>query len=119
MTRHRITRRLLPLGCALALGACGGGDPSPGAPAPGQAPSTQGGQRCDNVKVAGHEAVDIQATGLRCDIAEEVAASAEGRGRQPYEAAGFACEPAEAGGGDTSYSCSMGFALITFRYGTT
>ncbi len=66
----------------------------------------------------GHEAVDIRAGGVGCGPAKAVAAVAEGRGRQPYEAEGFACEPAEADGGDTDYTCTRGDARIRFRYGT-
>jgi len=53
---------------------------------------------CGGVTVPGHGAVDIRAGGVRCGPAKAVAAAAQGRGRQPYEAEGFACEPAEADG---------------------
>ena len=71
-----------------------------------------------DVKVPGHEAIDVKATGADCDLAEKVAAAAEGRGRAAYESSGFACTPSDASGGDTTYRCSMGPATITFRYGT-
>ncbi len=73
---------------------------------------------CGNVTVPGHEAVDIAAGGADCELAKAVAAAAEGRGRAPYEAEGFACEPADADGGDTDYTCTRGEASIAFRYGT-
>ncbi|MDQ3433152.1 MAG: hypothetical protein M3481_00465 [Actinomycetota bacterium] len=73
---------------------------------------------CGGVTVPGHGAVDIRAGGVRCGPAKAVAAAAQGRGRQPYEAEGFACEPAEADGGDTAYTCTRGDARLGFRYRT-
>jgi len=123
MTRQMITTLVLPVCCALALGACGGDDePSVdtgSAPPAAQAQTqSEGGEKCEDVMVTGHEAVDVKATGVGCAVAEKVAGAAEGRGRAAYKAEAFACEPSEAGGGDTNYSCSMGPAKITFRYGT-
>jgi len=69
------------------------------------------------VTVPGHRAVDVLASGADCAAAERVAAAAEGRGRAPYESGGFACEPSDASGGDTTYRCTMGPATITFLYG--
>lgn len=46
-------------------------------------------------------------------MAKAVAAAAGGRGRAAYESDGFACEPSEAGGGDTT----RGEASVRFRYG--
>ncbi len=99
---------------------CGGGDsPSPETKAPAPPPARgQEGADCGRVAVPGHEAVDLRASGVDCDLAEAVAAGAGGQGRASYEAEGFACEPAEAGGGDTNYTCSRGEASVRFRYGT-
>lgn len=113
---------LLPACCALALAACGGDDeqpPSASDPAVAEvkAPAAGGGEACQDVKVPGHQAVDVQATGVACAAAEKVAAAAEGRGRASYESGGFSCAPSDASGGDTSYRCSMGAAKITFLYG--
>lgn len=77
---------------AVAAG-CGGGDP----PAATEGAGAAGGAGCGRVTVPGHEAIGIRASGVECSIAREVAAAAEGRGRQPYMAAGFSCEPADAG----------------------
>lgn len=111
----------------MTVGACGGDDePTPSAAAPAAETSeaapeegSAGGETCEDVTVPGHEAVDVRATGAACGAAEKVAAAAEGRGRAPYEAGGFACTPSDASGGNTSYSCSMGSARVTFLYGTT
>ena len=73
---------------------------------------------CDNVPVPGHEAMNVRVQGVSCTRGAEVAAAALGKGRKPYEAAGFACEPSDAGGGDTSYLCTRDDARVTFRYGT-
>ena len=116
MTMNRAVGLLLSSCCALAIGACGGDEES-ASPAPTRDASA-GGEACADVMVPGHEAVDVKATGTECGVAEKVAAAAEGRGRAAYESGGFACEPREASGGDTSYSCSMGPARVTFLYGT-
>lgn len=115
--------------CAVAIGACGGGESTSSDTAPGAAQTTQSGapadgsssgaKSCEDVMVRGHQAVDIEATGAECGAAEKVAAAAEGRGRAAYESGGFACTPSEASGGNTTYSCSMGSATVTFLYGTT
>lgn len=118
MSTRAARRTLVVAVCALALAACGDEEPGPGA-APPQGTAAPGGQSCENVTVPGHEAVELRASGVECDVAMEVAAAAEGRGRAPYESGGFACRPSEAGGGDTNYECTMGPARITFRYGTT
>lgn len=119
---------LLAVGFALALGACAGGESAAPVAPPKQTQSAppgpseagaSGGEACGSVTVPGHEALDIRATGAGCDAAKRIAAAAEGRGRAPYESGGFACEPSEAGDGDTNYRCSMESARITFRYGTT
>lgn len=113
---------LVATGCVLALGACGGDDePAAGPDAPAeqtQAPVTGSRERCEDVIVPGHEAVDVRAAGTSCSAAEEVAAAAEGRGRAPYESGGFECEPSDASGGNTTYRCSMGDATVTFLCGT-
>ncbi len=114
---------LLPACCAVALGACGGDDDQPPpnaatAPREQSPPAAGEGEGCRDVKVPGHRALDLTATGVECAAAERVAAAAEGRGRAPYASGGFACEPSGASGGDTSYSCSMGDARITFLYGS-
>ena len=110
------------LGSVLALAAilaagCGdesspGGERTPATNAP--APGTD----CGDVSVTGHEALGIRAGAVDCDSARAVAAAAEGRGRQPYEAEGFRCEPADADAGDTNYTCTRGKVRISFRYGT-
>lgn len=112
-----MTRLLMAMCCTLALAACGEKNESEPAAPPqsGGAPSRED---CGAVKVPGHEAVEIRAGGVGCDAAKKVASAAEGRGRAPYESGGFACKPSEAGSGDTNYSCSMGSAKISFRYGT-
>jgi len=106
---------------ALVAAGCGGGGatPSPETSAPESPPpaTSQEAADCGRVPVPGHEAVDIRASGADCSVAKAVAAAAGGRGRQPYEAEGFTCEPAEAGGGDTNYTCSGGEASVRFRYG--
>jgi len=84
--------------------------PATNAPAPGT--------DCGDVSVTGHEALGIRAGAVDCDSARAVAAAAEGRGRQPYEAEGFRCEPADADAGDTDYTCTRGKVRISFRYGT-
>jgi hypothetical protein len=125
-TRH--WRRLAAVATLLAVGvlACGEDEPG-GAPAPEEdagatqaAPPTTGQAtaECGRVAVPGHEAIGLRATGVPCRVASAVAAAAEGRGRRPYRADGFACEPADAGGGDTNYTCTRGDASIRFRYGT-
>lgn len=126
MITRRTTGLLVAACCALGLGACGGDDEptsSTTTPAATQdaapADGSSGGESCEDVMVPGHQAVDVQATGAECGAAEKVAAAAEGRGRAAYESGGFACTPSEASGGDTSYSCSMGAAKVTFLYGTT
>ncbi|MDQ3609355.1 MAG: hypothetical protein M3459_10705 [Actinomycetota bacterium] len=73
---------------------------------------------CDDIPVPGHEATNVRVEGVSCTRAAEVAAAALGKGRRPYEAAGFTCEPSDAGGGDTSYTCTRGDARVTFGYGT-
>ncbi len=98
---------------ALAVNGCGEDSSSNTEPSP-RAEVTD----CGNVTVPGHEAVSIRASGADCQLAKAVAAAAEGRGRAPYEAEGFTCEPADAGGGDTNYACTRGEAAIRFRYGT-
>ncbi len=112
---------------AVIASGCGGGDsPSPGPPSAPEPPppatsqedaGSQEGEECGRVPVPGHEAVNIRVSGADCGVAKAVAAAAGGRGRAPYEARGFACEPAEAGGGDTNYTCSRGEASVRFRYG--
>lgn len=101
---------------AAAIGACGGDDKA--APATSKSPETAG-RECGSVKVTGHQAVQIMASGTSCDSAKEVAAAAEGRGRAAYEASGFSCKPSGAGGGDTNYACTGAGGRITFLYGTT
>jgi hypothetical protein len=118
---------LLAVCGAFAIGACGEDEPtSSAAPAAvqtteGAAPAegSSGGERCQDVAVPGHRAVDVLASGADCAAAERVAAAAEGRGRAPYDSGGFACAPSDASGGDTTYRCTMGPATITFLYGTT
>lgn len=101
---------------SLALGAAGCGGDESDAP---EAPAASGeASDCGRIMVPGHEAVDIMAVGVDCEAAAMVAAQAEGRGRAPYEAAGFACEPTDAAGGDTTYDCTQGERQITFLYGT-
>ncbi|MBA2513006.1 MAG: hypothetical protein H0V26_01580 [Solirubrobacterales bacterium] len=102
----------------LALVGCGGDEDAPATPP--ENPSAAGASvtDCGMVAVPGHEAVGIRAGGVGCDAAKSVAAAAEGRGRRPYEVEGFGCEPAQAGDGDTNYSCTRGAARISFRYGT-
>ena len=118
MSVRRAFGLLVATCCVLVLGACGGEEGSGSAPPP-QTQGATNGEDCGNAKVPGHEAIGIRATGTECDSAKEVASDAEGRGRAPYESGGFACEPSEAGGGDTNYSCSAGSAKVTFRYGTS
>ncbi len=119
---------LLAVCGALAMGACGNNkEPtSPAAPTPAQttegaasAEGPSGGERCQDVTVPGHKAVDVRSEGAECGAAEKIAAAAEGRGRTAYESGGFACTPSDASGGDTTYRCTMGPATITFLYGTT
>lgn len=80
-------------------------------------PNDAGGEDCGSVEVPGHEAVDLRAEGVDCATAREVAEGAAGQGRAPYEAAGFACEPTDAPGGDTTYACTGDAGRITFLYG--
>lgn len=125
MTTKRMILLLLSGWCAVAISACGD-DQESGAAATPTASRTaapddgsSSGERCMDVTVPGHKAVDVKATGAECGPAEKVAAAAEGRGRAAYESGGFSCTPSEASGGDTNYRCSMGSATITFLYGTT
>ena len=112
-----VMRRLWLMLALSALVATGcGGDADPGGESTPSMPADAA--DCGNVTVPGHEAVAIRLGGADCELAEAVAAAAEGRGRAPYEAEGFACEPADAGGGDTDYTCTRGEASIRFRYGT-
>lgn len=105
---------LLAAGCGGA--ADSGGDGRPDAQS---APPAQDRGECGRVTVPGHEAIDIRASGVACEFARSVAAAAEGRGRAPYEAGGFACQPADASAGDTNYTCTRGEANIRFLYGTS
>ena len=101
----------------LALTGCGEDSGPGGESTPATLPSSA--TDCGNVMMPGHEAVGIRAGGADCELAKAVAAAAEGRGRAPYEAEGYSCEPADAGGGgDTNYTCTRGDAVIGFRYGT-
>jgi len=124
---------LLLLLLVLAQVGCVGEDPEPGgAPSgntapPGNTAAPQqaappnggggGGEDCGRVEVPGHEAVDIRAEGVPCATAREVATGAQGQGRAPYQAAGFACTPADAPEGDTTYACTGGEGRVTFLYG--
>lgn len=129
MATKRTVGLLVSACCVVAIGACGEqGKPASSDTPPDATQTTQGaapadgspgGESCKDVMVPGHEAVEVKATGAECGAAEQVAADAEGRGRAAYESQGFACEPSEASGGDTNYTCSMGSAKVTFRYGTT
>lgn len=101
---------------AAALAGCGGDDEPPAAPEP-SAPA--GTAECGTVTVPGHEGVGIRADGVDCTQAKAVATAAEGRGRAPYEAEGFSCEPTDAPAGDTDYACTKGDASVTFRWGTS
>ena len=98
----------------LALAGCGEDAGSPSAPESSPSAAAE----CGEVMVPGHEALGIRAGGVGCDVARTVAAAAEGRGRQPYDAEGFSCEPADAGDGDTNYTCTRRDAQVGFRYGT-
>ncbi len=132
MLTERRLRALLPTLLVAVLAGCGGemsgGEGGGGATEQSQGGSTQeppsegdsaGTSRsCDNVPVPGHEATNVRVQALSCRRAAEVAAAALGKGRKPYEAAGFACEPSDAGGGDTIYVCTRDDARVTFRYGT-
>jgi len=122
MTLRTLTRRIaaamLPVACAMALGACGEGDSAAPYPPDQRPQSGAGEQECGTVKVPAHEGREVVANGAACDVAREVVLGAAGKGRAPYEAAGFACRPTEAAGGDTRYGCSMGAARIDFLYGT-
>lgn len=100
---------LLPV---LALAGCGGEEEPGDAP-----PAAAGGEDCGRVEVPGHEAIDLRAEEVACETAREVAAEARGQGRAPYEAAGLACEPTDAPGGDTTYACTGDGGRITFLYG--
>lgn len=51
-------------------------------------------------------ASNIVAKGVGCEVAREVAASAEGEDGNPYDARGFSCQPERAEGGDTNYTCT-------------
>lgn len=121
MIANRAVGLIASLCCALAIGACGDAEESASPTATPAATQTgsAGGEACKDVMVPGHKAVDVKATGAECGAAEKVAAAAEGRGRAAYESGGFACEPSEASGEDTNYSCSKGPARVTFLYGTT
>ena len=119
----RLIGLLVSVCCAVGIGACGEDQQSGAQATPtatqGAAPAdhSSGGESCRDITVPGHKAVDIEATGTDCDAAERIAAAAEGRGRAAYESGGFACRPSQAKDGDTTYSCSMGAANVTFLYG--
>lgn len=116
----------LPLLLTFALGAAGcgedapeSGSPGPGGSAPQEQASGAGGERCEEVMVPGHVGTEVTVAGTDCDTAAEVIEGAVGQGREPYEAAGFACEPTGAGEGTsaTDYSCTGAQgATITFTY---
>jgi len=67
--------------------------------------------------VPGHVAVNVRTGGEDCDTATALVEAAVGQGRQAYEAEGFSCDPADASGGDTDYTCTRDDTRITFRYG--
>jgi len=102
----------------LGLTGCGEDTSTPRAPVKTTPAAGEPAADCGKAAVRGHEAIAIRADGVGCGVAKSVAAAAEGRNRQPYDAKGFGCEPAEAGGGDTNYTCTRGKARISFRYGT-
>lgn len=113
-------------GLVLALAGCSADEQVPAAPPPPadttapreQSAPPSAGEDCGRVEVPGHEAVDLRAEGVACATAREVAAAALGQGRGPYEAAGLACEPTDAAGGDTTYACTGDAGRVTFLYGT-
>ena len=113
---------LLTVG-VLGLAACGSGeDDAASAPtaSPAAAPTTATSSKatdCPDVPVPGHLAEDVKATGLSCDDTVAIANTAEGLGRAAYESGGFACEPEDAAGGKTNYTCTKGEATLTFLYG--
>lgn len=121
-------RALLALIILTAVVGCGGSSGGEGG-ATGTRPdrtSTQeepsasegaGAGACQDMPVPGHEATQVRVQGASCTQAAGLAAAAVGNGRQPFEAAGFACEPSDAGSGDTNYVCTQGDARVTFRYG--
>ncbi len=113
MLTERRLRALLPTLLVAVLAGCGG--ETSGGEGGGEAGTSRS---CDNVPVPGHEATNVRVQALSCSRAAEVAAAALGKGRKPYEADGFACEPSDAGGGDTIYVCTRDDARVTFRYGT-
>lgn len=130
ITRSLTTLLLTVLASAFA--GCGddvpgGGEAAGGAgeqPPPGQEQgepaadqATGGGQSCDDIPVPGHEGTNVRVQGVGCTEAAEIVGAAVGKGRQAYEAAGFACEPSPTGGGDTNYACTQGDARVSFRYG--
>lgn len=129
ITRSLTTLLLTVLASAFA--GCGddvpgGGEAGGGAgekPPPGQeqgepaADQATGGQSCDDIPMPGHEGTNVRVQGVGCTEAAEIVGAAVGKGRQAYEAAGFACEPSPTGGGDTNYACTQGDARVSFRYG--
>jgi len=118
-----MTLRSRTLACAVAgaalVAGCGGDEPAGPAPSPsgGGGGGSSAATSCDRQQVPGHEGVDVQITGGSCEQAREVIRAAVGKGRQAYEAAGFSCEPSDASGGDTNYTCTGDGAELTFRYG--
>ncbi len=128
MTPRTLAAPLLTA-CTLGLAGCGDDGPKTGgsnaAPSatpksvPEQTPASgsSAGVSCPDVPVPGHLAENVKATGLDCAATVAIANAAEGRGRAPYASRGFACEPTDAEGGKTNYSCTKGEAQLTFLYG--
>ena len=126
MTIRRVLQALLFALTVAAFAGCTGDGETAEPPAkdqgtPQQQSPPQGSgttaQSCEEISVPGHEGRNVRVQGLSCEQAAEIIGGAVGQGRQAYEAAGFACEPSPAGGGDTNYECTRGDARMTFRYG--
>lgn len=126
MTSRTLALTLLTT-CALVLAACGDDEPAVGPnttaattqtdPQTPAAAGSSAAMSCPDVPVPGHLAENVKAAGLDCEATVPIANEAEGRGRAPYRSSGFDCEPTDASGGKTNYTCTMGEAKLTFLYG--
>lgn len=118
LTRCRSALLAGPVVAAVLTAGCGGSTQEAGTQETG--PSAQGSPAtsdCARIAVPGHVAVNVQTGGEDCDTATALVEAAVGQGRQAYEAESFSCDPADASGGDTDYTCTRDDTRITFRYG--
>lgn len=113
MTRGRVRARTVTAVLTVALAAgCGGGEQA----APSGDAAGGGAGECGRIEVPGHVATQVRTQGADCDTATALVEAAVGQGREEYDAEGFTCEPSDAGGGNTDYTCTGDGAEVVFRY---